>query len=249
MPTGIKLLNPPYRVSLLQSHYTYLILNLFTISGPLFLSFDKKVAFYKEWKYFLLAMLPTSIAYIIWDIIATHTGVWKFNNVFLLGNYIGNLPVEEYIFFIVVPYACLFIYACLKAYFPNLTHKPAHNAITATVIVLCVVAQLSAMGHAYTWSTFGLLGITFITLQAFRFTGHFTYLIAAWAIALIPMAFVNGILTGNPVLIYDDTENLGIRIGTIPFEDFFYNLLYMTWMISLYEWLKLKGSKPSKKTS
>jgi lycopene cyclase domain-containing protein len=54
------------------------------------------------------------------------------------------------------------------------------------------------------------------------------------------MAFVNGILTGNPVLIYDDAENLGIRIGTIPFEDFFYNLLYMTWMISLYEWYKLR---------
>jgi lycopene cyclase domain-containing protein len=63
---------------------------------------------------------------------------------------------------------------------------------------------------------------------------------AAWTVALIPMAFVNGILTGNPVLIYDDAENLGIRIGTIPFEDFFYNLLYMTWMISLYEWYKLR---------
>ncbi|MFM6952343.1 MAG: lycopene cyclase domain-containing protein [Bacteroidota bacterium] len=39
---------------------------------------------------------------------------------------------------------------------------------------------------------------------------------------------------------YDNTENLGIRIGTIPFEDFFYNLLYMTWMISLYEWYKMR---------
>ena len=63
---------------------------------------------------------------------------------------------------------------------------------------------------------------------------------AAWAVALIPMAFVNGILTGNPVLIYDNAENLGIRIGTIPLEDFFYNLLYMTWMISLYEWYKIR---------
>ena len=230
-------------MSLLQSHYTYLILNLFTISGPLLLSFDKKVAFYKEWRFFILAMLPTSAAYILWDIIATHTGVWKFNEQYLLGSFIGNLPLEEYMFFLVVPYACLFIYACIKAYFPNLTHKPAHNVITAIVIVLSALAQIKAPGHAYTWSTFGLLGITFITLQALKFTQHLTYLITAWAIALIPMAFVNGILTGNPVLIYDDSENLAIRIGTIPFEDFFYNLLYMTWMISLYEWLKQHQKK------
>jgi lycopene cyclase domain-containing protein len=57
------------------------------------------------------------------------------------------------------------------------------------------------------------------------------------------MAFVNGILTGNPVLIYDDAENLAIRIGTIPIEDFFYNLLYMTWMITLFEIFKAKSRK------
>jgi lycopene cyclase domain-containing protein len=227
-------------VNLLQSHYTYIILIAFTISGPFLLSFDKKVAFYKEWKHFFWAMLPTSLAYILWDVIATKTGVWKFNTEFLLGPFIGNLPLEEYLFFIVVPYACLFIYACLKAYFPKISKPNWHNAISAIVIILCLVAQIKAPGHAYTWSTFGLLGITFVTLQAIRFTGHLSYLMAAWTVALIPMAFVNGILTGNPVLIYDDAENLGIRIGTIPFEDFFYNLLYMTWMISLYEWYKLR---------
>jgi lycopene cyclase domain-containing protein len=186
-------------------------------------------------------MLPSSFAYIIWDILATQQGVWQFNPQYLLGAFFINLPLEEYIFFVVVPYACLFIYACIKAYFPNLTNTKAHNAISAIVIVLCAVTQIIAPGHAYTWSTFGLLGITFITLQAIKFTQHLTYLMVAWVIALIPMAFVNGILTGNPVLIYDDAENLGIRVGTIPFEDFFYNLLYMTWMISLYEWYKRKS--------
>ncbi|MFZ9430536.1 MAG: lycopene cyclase domain-containing protein [Bacteroidia bacterium] len=230
-------------MNLLQSHYTYIILIAFTISGPFLLSFDKKVAFYKEWKYFLLSMLPTSLAYIVWDIIATRTAVWQFNKAFLLGPFIGELPLEEYLFFVVVPYACLFIYACLKAYFPKINKPRWHNVYSAIVIVLCLVAQIIAPGHAYTWSTFGLLGITFVTLQAIKFTHHLSYLMAAWAVALIPMAFVNGILTGNPVLIYDNAENLGIRIGTIPLEDFFYNLLYMTWMISLYEWYKIRESR------
>ena len=112
-----------------------------------------------------------------------------------------------------------------------------------SILALCITMMAQAPGHSYTWSTFGLLAITFLILYWVKFTQHLSYLLLAWAIALLPMAFVNGILTANPVLIYNDAENLGFRIGTIPFEDFFYNLLYMTWMISLYEYFKNKNSK------
>jgi lycopene cyclase domain-containing protein len=190
-------------------------------------------------------MLPTSLAYIIWDIIATKTLVWKFNGEFLLGINIVNLPIEEYMFFLVVPYACLFIYACLKAYWPY-WHSPRLNtAATSGIILLSALCIAYNPNHAYTTSTFGLLAITYIVLSFTKYNNHLTHLIISWAVALIPMAFVNGILTGNPVLIYDDAENLGIRIGTIPFEDFFYNLLYMTWMITLFEIFKSRQSKSS----
>ena len=232
-------------MNIFQGHNTYLYLNILTVLGPLLLSFDKKVAFYKDWKYFLYAMLPTSLAYIIWDIIATKTLVWKFNGEFLLGINIVNLPVEEYIFFLVVPYACLFIYACLKAYWPHWHSPKLNTAATSGIILLSVLCIAYNPSHAYTTSTFGLLAITYIVLSFTKYSHHLTHLIISWAVALIPMAFVNGILTANPVLIYNDAENLGIRIGTIPFEDFFYNLLYMTWMITLFELFKTRQSKPS----
>jgi len=50
------------------------------------------------------------------------------------------------------------------------------------------------------------------------------------------MLYVNGQLTIKPVLIYNNMENLGIRIFSIPVEDFFYNFLYMLWMIPLFEY-------------
>jgi lycopene cyclase domain-containing protein len=188
-------------------------------------------------------MLPTSLAYIIWDIIATHTLVWKFNPQYLLGINIINLPIEEYMFFIVVPYACLFIYACLKAYWPK-WHSHNLNKVTSFgIILLSAICIIKNPSHAYTSSTFGLLSVTYCILLFTKYNHHLTHLIISWAIALLPMAFVNGILTGNPVLIYDNTENLGIRVGTIPFEDFFYNLLYMTWMITLFEIFKGKSQK------
>lgn len=230
-------------MNIFQGHNTYLYLNVLTLLGPLFLSFDKKVAFYKDWKFFILAMLPTSLAYIIWDIIATHTLVWKFNPQYLLGINIINLPIEEFMFFIVVPYACLFIYACLKSYWPK-WHSHNLNKITSFgIILLSAICIIKNPSHAYTSSTFGLLSVTYCILLFTKYNHHLTHLIISWAIALLPMAFVNGILTGNPVLIYDNTENLGIRIGTIPFEDFFYNLLYMTWMITLFEIFKGKSQK------
>ena len=96
---------------MIPDHLTYLFLNLITIAGPLALSFDKKVAFYKNWKQFALAMLTTTTIYIVWDIWFTKINVWLFNPQFLYGKWFANLPLEEYIFFIIIPYACLFIYA------------------------------------------------------------------------------------------------------------------------------------------
>lgn len=232
-------------MNIFQGNNTYLYLNILTLLGPLFLSFDKKVAFYKDWKYFFYAMLPTSSAYIIWDIIATKTMVWRFNAQYLMGINIVNLPIEEYMFFLVVPYACLFIYACLRAYWPNWHSTKLNHATSYGILLLSIVCIAYNPTHAYTSSTFGLLAITYILLLYKKYNHHLTHLILSWAIALLPMAFVNGILTGNPVLIYDDSENLGLRIGTIPFEDFFYNLLYMSWMITLFELFKTKQSKPS----
>lgn len=55
---------------------------------------------------------------------------------------------------------------------------------------------------------------------------------------------VNGILTGSwidePVVWYNDSENLGIRIGTIPFEDAFYGFLLIALVIDLYRYLQNK---------
>jgi lycopene cyclase domain-containing protein len=51
---------------------------------------------------------------------------------------------------------------------------------------------------------------------------------------------VNGILTAMPVLIYNDAENMGIRLYTIPLEDAFYGMLNVLQVVTVYEWLKNK---------
>jgi lycopene cyclase domain-containing protein len=65
-----------------------------------------------------------------------------------------------------------------------------------------------------------------------------------YVVSLIPFLMVNGLLTGSfleePIVWYNDAENLGLRIGTIPVEDSVYMLLLLMMNTTIYEWLKAK---------
>ncbi|HQY12037.1 MAG TPA: lycopene cyclase domain-containing protein, partial [Ferruginibacter sp.] len=100
----------------MNNHYIYFLILAASFTGPLALSFDKKVAFYKNWKYLFPAMLFPALLYIAWDMYFTTKGVWSFNEAYITGINIINLPLEEVLFFLIVPYCCVFIYACIRSY-------------------------------------------------------------------------------------------------------------------------------------
>ncbi len=57
-------------------------------------------------------------------------------------------------------------------------------------------------------------------------------------IFLIPFFIVKLVLTGLPVVEYDDMFNLGVRIFTIPIEDFFCFFLLLLMNITIYEYFR-----------
>lgn len=227
----------------MSTHYTYFLILLASLLGPLALSFDKKVAFCKSWKYVFPAMILPALFYIGWDMYFTAQGVWHFNPNYITGIYLYNLPMEEVLFFFIVPYCCVFIYACIRAYFPQWSNAVIGEKIFLLIAILLLVVGILFFNRAYTSWTF-LLNAFFMFLiyftrrkwKAFDITAF----LISYLIILIPFLLVNGFLTAIPVVLYKDAENLGIRIYTIPLEDVFYGMLLIMMNIGLYERVQWK---------
>ena len=219
--------------------YTYLLLNIGTILFPFLLSFDKKVHYYTYWKALFPSILIVATLFILWDIQFTEWGVWSFNSDYLTGIYWGNLPMEEWLFFLTIPYACIFIYECLKAYFPGNWYSESLRGVYFLLGAILLLVGFTQVGKLYTVVTFLVLGVLLIATAFFAptYTGRFMQM---YLVHLIPFFLVNGILTALPVVVYNNAENLGIRIGTVPFEDPFYSMLLLLLNVHFYEFFKKK---------
>ncbi|MBL7682357.1 MAG: lycopene cyclase domain-containing protein [Flavipsychrobacter sp.] len=230
----------------MNPHYTYLLIDVLTVLFPFLLSFDKKVAFYKQWKNLWVGLLGTGALFIAWDVWFTAMGVWSFNDTYITGIKLAGLPIEEWAFFLVVPYSCVFIYECLLCYFPFRQKKDwGWNVILWLGIAVLAVGFMNSY-RAYTFSAFSLCGFAMILLYVMRNrfpTFNAAAFVVCYIISLLPFLIVNGFLTALPVVMYDDAENLGIRIYTIPFEDCFYGMLLMLGNVWGMEWMRGRRAK------
>lgn len=227
----------------MNTHYTYFLILALSIAGPLALSFDKKVAFYRNWKYLFPSMITPAIIYIAWDVFFTHLNIWYFSEKYTTGIKIINLPIEEVLFFIIIPYCCVFVYECVRSYLPEKFAGPIWKQLLYALAFLLLVAGLLHCNLYYTGFTFiGAGTFIFAILGLKKQFQHFHagYFLVSYVISLVPFLIVNGFLTALPVVIYNDSENMGIRIVTIPFEDIFYGMLLMLMIIADYERRKNK---------
>ena len=223
--------------------YTYLLINLCTILFPLALSFDKRVQFYKKWPQLWPGMLITGIFFTGWDILFTRQGVWSFNPRYITGLAVFNLPVEEMLFFLTVPYACIFIHACLNYYIKRQIPDWLSKVILILLLIASVYLSVTNYSHLYTLVVFGLLFLVLLlNLLIWGYSWlsrfYFTYLIV-----LIPFAGVNGLLTALPVVRYNAHEILQLHAGPIPAEDFFYLMALLLMNMGLSEYFTRRRQK------
>ena len=218
--------------------YSYLLINLSTIFFPLILSFDKRVRFAKSWKYLWPGLIITGLIFLFWDVLFTVNQVWSFNNWYITGITFFHLPLEEILFFLTVPFACIFIYACLNYYVKWELPSTATLLISIGLLILSLILLILFHNRLYSVVTFGLTIILLTLFQFIRKVGWLPKFYRAYVVTLIPFYIINGILTSVPIVIYNNQQNMGFRVGTIPFEDHFYLMVLLLMNIGFFEYFR-----------
>jgi lycopene cyclase domain-containing protein len=221
--------------------FSYLLINFLTIFFPIVLSFDKRVAFFKSWAYVFPGLLITGLLFLFWDYLFTIYGVWSFNPEYIIGFHILDLPIEEILFFITVPFACIFVYECLNYYVKPDLLKRFSSPISYFLIAFSILMLVLFYDRVYTLITFGLLAVVLIITEFVVKSTIMSRFYLAYLVSLIPFYLVNGLLTSIPIVMYNDAENMAFRVGTIPFEDHFYSLSMLLINILLFEYFRKRA--------
>ena len=106
--------------------YLYLWLNLGSFLIPFLFSFHPRLRFYTKWKSLFPAIAIMMAIFIPWDIIFTHQGFWGFNEAYISGIHLFNLPIEEWLFFYLYSLCLSFYPLCIDRTFSK-THIAFKN--------------------------------------------------------------------------------------------------------------------------
>ena len=111
---------------------------------------------------FLKANILVAIQFLIWDELFTRHGVWGFTNEHLTGISFFNLPIEEILFFIIIPYCCVFTYEVFLKL--SLKNNQITQLLTLALGIIILIIGVLLYTKIYTAGTFISLGILLIVL-------------------------------------------------------------------------------------
>jgi len=219
----------------------YFIILMASLVIPLLFSIFR-IDFIKDWKNFGISTTFVALLFLIWDVIFTSSGIWGFNDDYCLGIYFLKIPLEEWLFFFIIPFCSLFTHFAFYYAFPKLKiPKGLTLIISLCLMILSIVLIYSNFQKSYTVVNFSFLLILLVLGTVFRLKLLQQFYIS-FLIILIPFVIVNGILTGAitdaPIVWYNDMENLGIRLYTIPLEDIGYAFSMLFGNLLIFEILK-----------
>ena len=213
----------------------YFWLDIIIVLVPLALVFDRRIQYYKKIPAVMISVFIIGGFFVVWDVLATLSGYWAFNDQYVMGFSFGGLPVEEILFFVAIPFSCLFIYETVCYFHPAQTLNFPAGIMPGIGILMLLVAGISYQkGYSLVVLTVSAFTIFFVRKtkmpDLFRSSRYWTFL----ALSYIPFLLFNYFLTSLPVVVYNPQAVWGARVGSIPLEDFFYNFSLQTLVLWVY---------------
>ena len=219
--------------------FEYLLFNFVVIAGPVVSQFSRQIKHVSRWRLKLLVSGIVMIPYVIWDALVAGSH-WWFNDAYTLNFRLFGLPIEEWLFFITVPFGCLLVWETLPhtdSWLGRL--KSLRYVRTSLYTTLPIGVWVFSAGKQYTGLVlfcFGLVALvdTLLGVDLLLRPKTYLYLVIVSVLILV----FNGYLTARPVVLYGEAYQVGYRILTIPLEDIGYGFTLMLFNTMLYEKLR-----------
>src|ERR1700755_1950714 len=102
-------------------HLTYLGVLIACLASALWLEPVLRVGVLKRWRRLVRTVAPVALVFSLWDVAAIAAGHWTYDPEQILGLLLpGHLPVEEFLFFLVVPVCAILGFEAVR----SVTHFP-----------------------------------------------------------------------------------------------------------------------------
>lgn len=214
--------------------YAYWGLLALTAVVPLVLSFARWQFRWsqQDWLRLLQVFVFVSVPFVLLDALSHDRGWWAYNPHFITGVRLGGLPLEEIMFFFVIPFACLYLYsAAVRAAKDSPIRR---RLLWRGVLGLCMAASLALVLLQPKERTV-VDAVLFIIIATMAMVRPPTRIGALWLTVIVGLfLLVNTALTALPIVTYDRAFGSVYRLGTIPLEDVLYNFSFL--YLSLLVW-------------
>lgn len=215
-------------------NFLYLFINLLIFLPVFILSLKTDVKPHRHIRGLLVGYLLVSLPFIVWDIWATSQGHWGFNSQYVTGVSLFGMPIEEYLFFITVPFAMIYVWGVIKKFVADgSTNILLPLLILGLAMGSSVWLLISQWSNGYTRfaAVAMLITVIFTVMSRLAFTKRF------WAFQLLLLGLFlifNSVLTGLPIVTYGSDAIIGFRIGDIPLEDFYFNFAFINLFLLVF---------------
>ncbi|AWR96202.1 lycopene cyclase domain-containing protein [Acidianus sulfidivorans JP7] len=213
----------------------YAMIDLMIFLPTLILSLFVKRNYFKLFQ----SIAIVSPLYLFWDFLATWKDSWSFNPKYVTDIYIINLPIEEVIFFLVTPFATLLIFDFVMSKVKDREINWIPKVVSIITFIL-PITLLFTYNYSYTFVDilYLIMSLSVSSLIARDLLASRNFWIFI-GLSYIPFLVFDYFLTSDPIVIYGPHSILGIRITTIPIEDFIYSFS----MLTLYTVFYTRGNK------
>jgi hypothetical protein len=220
-------------------NFWYLLILLALAGVTLFLFIKKSIVLITEFKYMLPAIIFSGAVFVMLNIRFLESGIINYNANYLIGKYIFNFPLEEWLFLLIISLFSFSVYILVNVKFDNFDKPGFFQSLSVILVLAFAFEAWTSRQKLVPFFIFFLLVIYFgYTLFRRRFNTHLTKFYISYVLVAIPFFLIKAFLNTLPVILYNNEHTLGIRLINMPVEEFGTLFLLMLINITIFEYLR-----------